>query len=172
MIPLTFQHDDGTDAIILHVEPDGDGWRVRLPDGTEHRIAARRLPGDVWEISEGPRTFRVPFARTERGIELSLEGEAFAFVPGTARQGGAGRTRRASGALTAPMAGVVADVLVAEGEAVEAYQPLVVIEAMKVFATIEAPFAGTVKAVHVQKLQPVEHGATVVEVVAGEGTGG
>ena len=165
---FTFQHGDM--LIVLHVEPEGDGWRVRLPDGTEHHIAARRLPGHVWEIREGARTFRMPFARTERGIEFSLAGEAFAFVPATARQEGGGKSRQASGALTAPMVGVVADVLVEEGQAVEAYQPLVVIEAMKVMATVEAPFAGTVQTVHVHKGQRVEHGAPVVEITpAAEG---
>lgn len=167
---MQFTFQQGDDTITIHVEADGDGWRVRLPDGTEHHIGARRLPGDVWEISEGARTFRVPFARTERGIELSLAGEAFAFAPAADRRGSAGRPRRASGALTAPMGGVVADVLVAAGQAVEAYQPLVVIEAMKVFATIEAPFAGTVKGVHVRKHERVEHGALVVEI-AGEEDG-
>jgi biotin carboxyl carrier protein len=64
------------------------------------------------------------------------------------------------------MVGVVADVLVREGQAVDAYQPLVVVEAMKVMATVEAPFAGTVKAVHVRKNQRVVYGEPVVELVS------
>ncbi len=75
---LTFQN--GAGVLVLQAEPDGDGWRVRLPDGSEHHIIARRLPGDVMEIAEGARVFRVPFADTPRGLELSRAGEAFVFT--------------------------------------------------------------------------------------------
>jgi biotin carboxyl carrier protein len=169
---LQFLHNE--DLITLRAEPDGDGWRVRLPDGSEHGITVRRLSDDVLQIGYGgrgvphpgpsPRVFRVPFARTEHGVELAWQGERFVFAPATGRPSG-GRGGRASGALTAPMVGVVADVLVSEGQAVEAYQPLVVVEAMKVMATVEAPFAGTVKAVHVRKNQRVAHGEPVVDIV-------
>jgi biotin carboxyl carrier protein len=164
---LQFQYNDET--LTLLVEPDGDGWRVRLPDGAEHRITARRLPGDILQITEsgpqapGERVFRVPFAHTERGVEFSYRGDAYPFAS-PASQPASGRRRSASGALSAPMVGVVVDVMVEEGQAVEAYQPLVVIEAMKVMATVEAPFAGTVQAVHVRKQQRVEHGAPVVDI--------
>src|SRR5579871_3248136 len=165
---LTFQHD--ADLITLNAEPAGEGWRVRLPDGTEHLVTLQRLPDDVIEIMEredptatstviggAARAWRIPFARTEQDLLFSYGGQAFAFTPATDRPAG-GSHRRASGALTAPMVGVVADVLVQAGQTVEAYQPLVIIEAMKVMATVEAPFAGTVTAVHVQKSQRVEHG--------------
>ena len=66
------------------------------------------------------------------------------------------------------MAGVLADLLVTEGEMVTANQPLAVIEAMKVMTTLEAPFAGRIRKVYVQKAQRVEHDAPVVEVVAVE----
>lgn len=62
------------------------------------------------------------------------------------------------------MGGVVAEVKVTAGEAVEAYQPLAVVEAMKVLATIEAPFAGTVRAVHIGRGDRVEHGQILVEI--------
>jgi biotin carboxyl carrier protein len=164
---LSFQH--GEDLMTLDVEPDGDAWRVRLPDGTEQRLRACRLPGDILQVetieAEGAspvHAFRVPFAQTENGLELSLAGVTYAFTPASARP--SGQRRSASGNLTAPMVGTVVDVLVREGEMVEAYQPLVIVEAMKVMATVEAPFAGTVRAVHVEKGQRVAHGASVVEI--------
>lgn len=164
---LSFQH--GEDLIAFDVEPDGDTWRVLLPDGTQQRIRACRLPGDILQIeeieSEGAspvHAFRVPFAQTENGLEISLAGMTYAFAPASARP--SGRRKAASGHLTAPMVGTVVDVLVREGETVEAYQPLVIVEAMKVMATVEAPFAGTVQAVHVEKGQRVAHGASVVEI--------
>lgn len=158
---LTFTHQDK--QIALAVEAEGDGWRVRLPDGSEHSIVVRRLPDDVVEVTAGARTFRVPTARTEREIEIAYAGETYTFQPETGRRSSR-RRERAPGALTAPMAGVVVEVMVVVGQSVAAYQPLAAIEAMKVYATVEAPTAGTVTAVHVQKGERVAHGALVVEI--------
>ncbi|HZT42494.1 MAG TPA: biotin/lipoyl-containing protein [Chthonomonadaceae bacterium] len=167
---ISYQIDDQT--VLLQIEPEKDGARVVLPDGTERRIVFQRLPDDVLRIA-GPlegqvpesveRVFQVPFARTARGIEFSYAGQTFVFSPTGARSS-SGKRGSASGTLTAPMVGVVAAVMVEEGQAVEAYQPLAVVEAMKVMATVEAPFAGTIKAVHVHKGQHVEHGTPLVEV--------
>ena len=51
--------------------------------------------------------------------------------------------------VVAPMPGTVIRVLVAPGDAVEARQPLVVLEAMKMETPLVAPYAATVAAVHV-----------------------
>ena len=158
---LTVQH--GADTLTLQIEPDGDGWRVLLPDGSEHDITARRLPGDVMQVTEGERVFRVPFAATTRGLEFSHAGETFVFTAPARRNAGGGR-KAGSGALTAPMSGVVAEVRVTVGQTVEAYQPLAVVEAMKVYATIDAPFAGTVRAVPVQPGQRVEQGVLLIDL--------
>jgi biotin carboxyl carrier protein len=164
---LQFQYRD--EQITLHVEPEGDGWRVRLPDGTTHRIQVARRPDDVLRITADladgamQRAFEAPFARDENGVEFSYEGVTYRFTPPSTRQK-AGRKRTGGGALVAPMVGVVAEVLVAEGQAVEAYQTLVVIEAMKVMAKLDAPFAGNVSKVHVRKDQRVSHGELLVEV--------
>lgn len=176
----------GDEIVVLHAEPDGDGWRIRLPDGCERRITARRLPGEILQIVERrepsalladesqPLTERrlvhALFARTERGLEIAHEGQAFVFTPEAARRAATSPRGRASGALAAPMVGVVAEVLVQEGQKVEAYQPLVVLEAMKVMVTLESPFAGTVARLLVEKGQRVAHGATVVEVDPAEPT--
>lgn len=157
---LSFQHSD--DQINLDVEADGDGWQVKLPDGSTHRISADRLPGDILRIVDSDRIFTVPFAQSERGIDLSLAGDVYQFAPITTRRTGA--ARRAAGALTAPMGGMVADVLVVPDQAVDAYTPLVVVEAMKVYATVEAPFAGTVTSIAVKKGDRVELGQQLVDL--------
>jgi len=163
-LQLTFQYGD--DLITVDVDADGDQWLVRLPDGSTHRIAATRLPGDVLQISEGDRTFRIPFARSARGLEISHCGSTYAFTTASAsrKPGGA---RKSAGSLASPMGGVVAEVLVVEGQSVDAYAPLVVVEAMKVYATVEATFAGTVKAISVKKGDRVEMGQTLVDLEKG-----
>lgn len=149
---------------MIEIEPAEGGWRVRLPGGAEHVIRARRLPGDILQIEEAGRMFQVSFARTRRGIELSYAGESYVFSETPAARKAGRPAAQSSGSLTAPMAGVVADVLVKLGDTVAAYQPVAVISAMKVYATVEAPFAGLVNAVHVAKDQRVDHGALLAEI--------
>ena len=69
------------------------------------------------------------------------------------------------GAVTSPMVGTVylapepgEPPFVQQGDIINAGDTLLIIEAMKVMNTIEAPRAGTVKAVLVDDTQPVEFG--------------
>jgi len=56
----------------------------------------------------------------------------------------------ASGSLLAPMPGTVVRVAVEQGEQVEAGQPVLVLEAMKMQHTVTAPTAGTVTRIEIQ----------------------
>lgn len=172
---MELRYQLGEETIVLRVEKDGDRWRVGLPDGTERLIVASRGADGVVELQwdamgDGvEKRIRVPIRQSGQSAELSYGGEVYRFEAIGGRQR-AGRAREGKGQLAAPMVGVVADVLVAVGDAVAAYQPLAVIEAMKVYATLEAPFAGTIAAAHVKKGDRVDHGAVVVEVTPAEGT--
>jgi biotin carboxyl carrier protein len=66
--------------------------------------------------------------------------------------------------IVAPMPGRVVRVLVAAGDAVEARQPLVVIEAMKMENELRSPKAGRVTEVKVSAGAPVEAGRVLVIV--------
>ncbi len=70
-----------------------------------------------------------------------------------------------SGAIRAPMPGLVLRVEVAEGQRVEPGMGVVVLEAMKMENEITAPGAGVVRAVRVVAGEAVEKGAVLVEVV-------
>jgi biotin carboxyl carrier protein len=74
------------------------------------------------------------------------------------------KTRPHEGELLvkAPMPGVVVDVEVDVGTAVEAGQGLLILEAMKMENEIRAPRAGTVKVVGVRKGESVEQGRVLV----------
>ena len=55
--------------------------------------------------------------------------------------------------------------LIAVGDAVEAGQALCILEAMKVFTTVSAPFGGTVKRIFFEDGQDVGFGDPLVEIV-------
>src|SRR5688500_2652541 len=130
------------EVIRLETEEHSGALRVRLPDSSENEIKARTVEDGIVGIECDDRTYRIAFARTAGEIRISYNGCVYEFTKhaqGRKIEGG----KSHSGELVAPMTGAVADVLVGIGEEVAAYQPLVVIEAMKVLATIESPQAGT-----------------------------
>lgn len=68
------------------------------------------------------------------------------------------------GIITAPMPGMVTQVLVSEGQAVKAGDTLVVVEVMKMETPIKAATDGTVKHLFVKKGDNIKTGDKVVEV--------
>ena len=68
------------------------------------------------------------------------------------------------GRLTAPMPGKVVRVLVAPGDEVDAHQPLVVVEAMKMENELTAACAGTVIDVAVSEGDSVESGRLLIVI--------
>ena len=66
--------------------------------------------------------------------------------------------------VMAPMPGLIVRVHVQPGDRVEAGQPVVVMEAMKMENELRAQAAGTVKAVHAQPGKAVEKGTLLVEL--------
>ena len=121
------------------------------------------------------RTLKVKTAKKEdrRGLVARLrdrvlvtpDGLLYAFETGEAARA-AGRGGGGSGLVTAPMPGKVIAVLVAAGDQVEAGQPLVLVEAMKMETTLAAEIAGRVRKVAVSPGQLVEGGQVLVEISA------
>ena len=62
-----------------------------------------------------------------------------------------------------PILGRLAAVTVEEGQSVEKDVPLFVIEAMKMESTITAPFAGTIKKIHLDVGEILEQSDLVIE---------
>jgi len=68
------------------------------------------------------------------------------------------------GDVTTSMPGTVIDVLVKEGDKVEAGDPVLITEAMKMETEIQAPIAGTVKTVYVTKGDSINPDETLIEI--------
>ncbi len=66
--------------------------------------------------------------------------------------------------VTAPMPGTVIRVLVADGDAVTARQPLLVLEAMKMETPLVSPYEAVVRRVHVSEGDRVAGGTVLVEL--------
>jgi pyruvate carboxylase subunit B len=68
------------------------------------------------------------------------------------------------GHVTGSMPGTIVDVLVGVGDHVDAGTPVLISEAMKMETEIQAPVAGTVKAIHVSKGDTVNPDETLLEI--------
>lgn len=141
----------GNESVRAHLA-DIEGTPVKLVTiGDEtHRVVARRLGRGVYALRVGGYRFTVEAlderTRTVRDLSAATSGP-------TGPQ-----------PLKAPMPGLVVRVLVQPGDAVQAGQGLVVMEAMKMENELRAPAAGTVRNIPVSAGQAVEKGALLVEL--------
>jgi 3-methylcrotonyl-CoA carboxylase alpha subunit len=106
----------------------------------------------------------LPDALWRGGFRLNLPSPALEPPPdvdAAAHEHGPGAE---SSTITAPMPGTVIKVNVHEGSTVNARDPLVVLEAMKMETPLVAPFDATVTAVHVKEGDRVAGGAVLVEL--------
>ncbi len=132
---------------------DVPGTPVRLVTiGAEmHRVLARRLEGrGNYQLGVDGFKYTVE-ALDERSRAIRDLTAASAAASGPAP-------------LVAPMPGLIVRVNVQPGDAVQAGQGLVVMEAMKMENELRAPSAGTVKSVLAQPGAAVDKGAVLVEL--------
>lgn len=105
-------------------------------------------------------------AEPEDRVRVVLSGVPYRFEILDERQQAArvvGSDSAKSGALVrAPMPGVVVSVEVEPGQSIQAGEPLLVLEAMKMQNEVSSERSGVVEKVEVQPGQAVENGATLV----------
>jgi pyruvate carboxylase subunit B len=146
-----------------------DGEQV-VVNGREVRAAIRAVPGTpvrhlVLEdrsecfaaIPEG--SGRWTFLDLGEAVEVEVLDERTRHIRSMVGSG-AGSVR--SGAVKAPMPGLVVRVLVEPGQTVSAGAGLVVLEAMKMENELRAPAAGVVETVAVRPGQAVEKGQVLI----------
>ena len=105
----------------------------------------------------------------KRHFYLSIDGmpEEVVFEPLNDFVAGSGSKRKqasAPGDVSTSMPGNIVEVLVKVGDVVKAGQAVLISEAMKMESEVQAPIAGTVKAVHVAKGDRVNPGDVLVEI--------
>ena len=153
------------------VEPDAARrGRVQVSwDGTTREVDARVVQRDrhgmvlsLVRVGAGAASRQVRCVATGRnGLTRVHLGDVVvdAVINGRRAAGDAsGDAAGGASRLVAPMPGKVVRVLVAPGDQVEARQPLVVVEAMKMENELAAPRAGTVTEVPVTEGMSVEAG--------------
>ncbi|MCC7358111.1 MAG: biotin/lipoyl-binding protein [Anaerolineales bacterium] len=166
---VEYQYEAGGEVKRVRVEPQADGFAVTLDGQTYFARVTPRRPGELLvDLAEsGQQLAVIVVTGAQRWVALPGATSAGPFVltvpaEGLRRRGAAG----GHDALVAQMPGVVQQVLVTPGEAVERGQTLVLLEAMKLEIKVAAPHSGTVRAVAVAAGQSVERGQPLVDLAA------
>jgi biotin carboxyl carrier protein len=140
--------------------------------GVEHRAQVREITADQARIAVDGHEYRVDLVEIGRGDATAEAPARPRPRPTTAPLAAPLRAapKGSAGAVPAPLPGLVVEVKVAEGQAVSAGQPVVVMEAMKMENTIAAPHDGTVRKILVGAGDSVAEGDALIEIARPEMT--
>jgi 3-methylcrotonyl-CoA carboxylase alpha subunit len=158
----------GEELGVTLVRTGASEWLARAV-GEEVLVRVVKATSNDLTLRIGERIVRLRVAEVAERIWIGYEGCAFALARFDTSRSTKGDTRAAPGqaatreGLTAPMPGTVVKVAVSEGQLVDAHEPLVVLEAMKMEHVVEAPHAGVVRAILFAQGDLVPAGAPVVE---------
>ncbi len=149
-LPVTVRGEDGP----LEVEMEGRTYRIdarrnSLSGGLSLLVDGRSVEGWADPSPEGGG-YRVTLLG--RSIEVAADDALRAGIKKIKGKGGGKEL------IKAPMPGVVVEVKAAEGEIVEAGQPVVIVEAMKMFNEFGPRHRGKVARIMVQPGQGVDKG--------------
>jgi len=161
------------EPLTIRAECNSDSIEVEISAGASYALSAVRSDESSVTFtaaaigpdgSRGPsRRLELPYAEIRDTILFSWQGNVYRV----ARNRGvaaAASPAQSSGSVSAPTGGVVADLLVTVGQEVEVYQPVAVIESMKVMTPIDALIAGRVAELFVERGQRIEQGAAIARI--------
>ena len=174
----------------VNITRTGDSFAVEV-EGQRRNVDAARIDahtlslliGEVWPEGDSRPGLQGRCASYEVAISHPLASSPLTVHVGTSRvavtlngrrrrkadgsHGGAARDahgEHSAQRIVAPMPGKVIRVLVGAGDAVQARQPLVVVEAMKMENELRARRDGHIAAIHVREGDSVDAGALLVEL--------
>jgi propionyl-CoA carboxylase alpha chain len=170
---MIFQYQFDNDLLTVRVEKAGAGYAVTI-NGRVFNVSAVPRPGELALTVEGERhTAYVAADGPRRWVALGgAQADSHTFVltvPQTQKKSRRGQTGGHE-ALEAQMPGLVRKVLVADGQAIEQGQVLLVLEAMKMEIRVSAPHAGQVEKVLVHEGETVGRGQVLIELLDKPGT--
>lgn len=163
-VPARIELDHGIHDVEVGRERDG-GYVAGL-ENTLYRVEIDGVDGDTIRVRRNGHAESIKWSREgdrlfllHRGVTLAVRDLTRAAPATAASTGGDGKVRAA-------MNGRVVAVLVKQGERVEAGQPVMTLEAMKMEHVHTAPISGTIAAIDVAEGEQVTTGKIVVEIEA------
>lgn len=154
---------------IVELERRADGWRAGVAGESSLTADVAEIASNVFSVLLSGRSHEIYVTQLPGG-QLQLQTGGMEFLAEVVdprswrgrRHGSAEAEGRQE--ITAPMPGKVVRLLVKAGDAVEAGQGLLVVEAMKMQNEIRSPKSGTVERVFVTEGQAVNAGEALCVV--------
>jgi len=165
---LIARHGEREEQVSVERDPADPELFVVTVGERRHRVRWAHTVGSMRRLLLDGAQYEVAVVRADGGYLVSAGGaESLVEVldPLTAllESGAGGGARKRSSHVRAYMPGRVVSIFVAEGDAVEAGQPLIVLEAMKMQNEIVAEHKGVVKKIHVTAGDSVDGGAPLFD---------
>ena len=143
------------------------GWKCRL-DGREFAVDAVSTQNGVLSVLVEGKSYEVRQESSAAEMLIDVGHERFSAAVRDPRSLRSRRSGDSGGPgvrkILAPMPGKVVRVLAGVGTKVEAGEPVLVIEAMKMQNELKAPKKGKISRLHVGEGSAVEAGQTLAEV--------
>ena len=155
-------------VIKLYLQPDGQLFPVtaeKVGDGYTVALTTQELDAHVTASDSGPWSVVLASGYSHEAlvenqqdqILVTVEDERFLFhLQDDSRTGSPKRKSSTDGEVAAPMPGKVVKIQIAPGEEVEAGQPILLFEAMKMQNEIRSPQDGVLSKVFVTEGQAVD----------------
>jgi len=131
----------------------------KIDSGTFHVLAGpRSMTAEIVKMEEATKTCRVKVNGKIFDVELKDRFDMLLEQMGM-QAVGAGKVNN----IKAPIPGLIIDLRVKEGDEVQAGDPILILEAMKMENIIKSPGAGKIKTVRIKKGESVEKNQVLVE---------
>jgi biotin carboxyl carrier protein len=164
---MIYEVSIGNKVRRVELAREGNAWRCKL-DGRDFPVDVQATRDGVLSLLIDGHSYEAKQEITAAEINIVVGEQRF---PAVVRDPRSLRSRRASDSgaqgprrITAPMPGKVVRILAPPGTDVEAGQPILVIEAMKMQNELKSPKKGVVKKLTVNEGAAVEAGQALGEV--------
>lgn len=167
---IHYQVTLGERTVRVELRRQGDHLLVKVDDGPVRPVQMSQVRGPLRTLVLGERRIELLAALNDDVVRLAIGGleyraevldEAHARLASVAGARASGHARRE---LKAPMPGLLVSVLCQVGDAIEAGQPLAVLQAMKMENELSLPRGGTVSSIAAEPGQTVEQGQVLLVV--------
>jgi len=159
----------GEQNYTVEIEENGKSmYRVSV-DGNEFLVDGKKTGRTNYSLIVDNRSFEIEVDNTDDEYRVLVDGRSYRIQLVDERRMRIGSAQlgvelQGRQNISVPMPGKIIAVLVAEGEAVEKGQGLVIVEAMKMENEVRSPIAGAVKEIKVKPGDTVEGGAVLLVV--------
>ena len=158
----------GDRARHLEIEQRGGQFQFRI-DGRAVTADVMQVQPEVYSVLIDGEAFEARIECGASGLRVQIDGREFPIAVADPRQWRRDRNQIAAAEglqqIVSSMPGKVVRVMVRAGDAVEAGQGLLVVEAMKMQNEIKSPKAGKIERIAVQEGQTVNAGEILAVIV-------